>query len=99
MSPHIRHGTSAALWGRNGLICVALLLLLLASLTVAYIPMGRLTTALGIFIALAKAALVMLFFMELSRAKSLIRLAAITGFIFLSALFALTLADVLARVR
>jgi cytochrome c oxidase subunit 4 len=90
-------GAIRRLWGRNLLIWIALLALLAVSLVLAYIPMGRLTTAIGVVIAVAKSTLVVLFFMELASAKSLIRLAAISGLIFLAAMFALTLADVLAR--
>ena len=85
------------LWRRNGLIWAALLLLLLLSLLLAYVPMGFLTPAAGIVIAFAKAGLVILLFMELATSKALIRLAAVAGVVFLTALFTLTLADILTR--
>lgn len=85
------------LWTRNLLIWAALLALLLLSLLIAYIPMGRVTMASGIIIAAAKSTLVVLLFMELASAKPLIRAAAISGLLFLLAMFALTFADVLAR--
>ncbi|UPJ56916.1 cytochrome C oxidase subunit IV family protein [Bradyrhizobium sp. 192] len=85
------------LWMRNLLIWAALLALLVLSLVAAYIPMGRMTTASGIIIATAKSALVVLLFMGLASAKPLIRIAAISGLVFLIAMFALTFADVLAR--
>ena len=85
------------LWRRNGLIWAALLLLLLLSLVLAYVPMGLFTPTAGIVIAFAKAGLVILLFMELAISKALIRLAAVAGVVFLAALFTLTLADVLAR--
>ena len=85
------------LWRRNGLIWAALLLLLLLSLVLAYVPMGWFTPAAGIVIAFTKAGLVILLFMELAASKALIRLAAMAGVVFLVALFTLTLADVLAR--
>jgi cytochrome c oxidase subunit IV len=59
--------------------------------------MGKLSPAVGIVIAAAKAGLVVLLFMELANAKTLTRLAAMSGVIFLAALFSLTLADVLSR--
>jgi cytochrome c oxidase subunit 4 len=90
-------GAVRRLWARNILIWGALLALLLLSLVLAYIPMGRLTTASGIIIALAKSGLVVLLFMELASAKPLIRIAAISGLVFVIAMFALTFADVLAR--
>ncbi len=85
------------LWRRNGLIWAALLLLLLISLLLAYVPMGWFTPTAGIAIAFIKASLVILLFMELAKSKPLIRLAASAGVVFLAALFALTLADVLSR--
>lgn len=89
--------TATILWRRNGLIWAALLLLLSLSLVLAYVPMGLFTPAAGIVIAVIKAGLVILLFMELATSKPLIRLAALAGIVFLAALFVLTLADVLAR--
>ena len=89
--------TAGDLWRRNGLIWAALMGLLALTLVLAYVPMGGLTTAVGIAIALMKAALVALLFMELIRSEALVRLAAMSGFVFLTILFALTLADVLSR--
>jgi cytochrome c oxidase subunit 4 len=90
--------TSAwTLWRRNGLIWAALLLLLLLSLLLAYVPMGLFTPAAGIVIAFIKAGLIILLFMELASSKALNRLAAAAGVVFLTALFTLTLADVLSR--
>jgi cytochrome c oxidase subunit 4 len=88
---------AAILWRRNGLIWAALVLLLMLSLGLAYVPMGLFTPAAGIVIAVIKAGLVILLFMELATSKPLIRLAALAGIVFLAALFVLTLADVLAR--
>jgi cytochrome c oxidase subunit 4 len=85
------------LWRRNGIIWAALLLLLFLSLVLAYVPMGFFTPTAGIVIAFVKAGLVILLFMELATSKPLIRLAALSGVVFLAAMFALTLADVLAR--
>jgi len=85
------------LWRRNGLIWAALLLLLVLSLALAYVPMGFFTPTAGIVIALVKAGLVILLFMELARSKALIQLAAMAGVVFLAAMFALTLADALSR--
>ena len=71
--------------------------MLLLSLVLAYVPMGWFTPTAGIAIAFIKASLVILLFMELAKSKPLIRLAASAGVVFLAALFALTLADVLSR--
>jgi cytochrome c oxidase subunit 4 len=89
--------TASQLWRRNLLIWAALLALLLLSLFVAHIPMGWITTAAGIVIAALKSALVLLLFMELVTSKPVIRMVAISALVFVTALFALTLADVLAR--
>ena len=71
--------------------------MLLLSLVLAYVPMGLFTPTAGIVIAFVKAGLVILLFMELATSKPLIRLAALAGVVFLVAMFALTLADVLSR--
>jgi cytochrome c oxidase subunit 4 len=89
--------TAAMLWRRNGMIWAALMLLLMLSLVLAYVPMGLFTPAAGVVIAFVKASLVILLFMELATSKPLIRLAALAGVFFLTAMFALTLADVLSR--
>jgi cytochrome c oxidase subunit 4 len=89
--------STGKLWRRNGLIWTALLLLLLLSLVLAYVPMGLFTPTAGIVIAFIKASLVILLFMELAKSKALIRLSAMAGVVFLAALFTLTLADVLTR--
>ncbi|MGJ4912924.1 cytochrome C oxidase subunit IV family protein [Bradyrhizobium sp. HKCCYLRH2060] len=89
--------TAGTWWRRNGLIWLALMLLLFSSTAIAYVPMGRLTTTAGIVIAVIKSGLVMLFFMELTKSKPLIRLAAVAGLVFVAVLFTLTFADVLTR--
>jgi cytochrome c oxidase subunit IV len=85
------------LWRRNVLIWAALMLLLLLTLALAYVPMGKLSPTIGIAIAAAKAGFVVMLFMELANAKTLTRLAAMSGVVFLATLFSLTLADVLSR--
>lgn len=89
--------TAGRLWRKNVLVWAALLALLLLSLGVAYVPMGRLTTVAGIVIAAVKSMLVVLLFMEVASSKPLIRIVAISGLVFLVAMFALTLTDVLTR--
>ena len=89
--------TAGDLWRRNGLIWAALMSLLVLTLVLAYVPMGVFTTAVGIAIALVKAGLVALLYMELIRSDALVRLAALSGLVFVTVLFALTLADVLTR--
>ncbi len=91
------YSQAGKLWRRNGLIWAALMLLLLLTLALAYVPMGMLSPVTGVGIAAINAVLVVLLFMELNNAMPLIRLAALSGLIFLAALFLLTLADVLSR--
>jgi cytochrome c oxidase subunit IV len=86
-----------ALWRRNGLIWLALLVLLFFSLQSAYLRFDPWTTVIGLVIACVKAALVTILFMELAQAKALTRLTALAGLVFLAALFLLTLTDVLSR--
>ncbi len=87
------------LWKRNGAIWIALLVLLFASFGLAYVPMGAWNTPVGIGIAVVKAGLVVLLFMELAKAGSLMRLAAVAGFFFVFVMFSLTTIDVLMRMR
>ena len=91
------YSQAGKLWRRNGQIWFALMLLLMLTLALAYVPLGELSPAIGVGIAGIKAVLVFLLFMELTNAKPLIRLAALSGVVFLATLFLLTLADVLSR--
>ena len=90
-------GIAGRLWRRNLFIWAALLGLLFLSLGLAYVPMGKITIAGGIVIAAVKSSLVVLLFMEVVVSRPLIRIAAVTGLIFLISLFGLTLTDVLTR--
>jgi cytochrome c oxidase subunit 4 len=90
--------TARKLWRRNGLIWAAPVLLLLLTLALAYVPMGKLSPAIGIVIAAVKAAFVVILFMELANETTLTGLAAMSGGIFPATLLLLTLDDVLSRV-
>lgn len=92
-----RQDRSSALWVKNAWVWAALLVLLLLSMFLAYIPMGPITVVSGLAIAVVKSTLVLVFFMELIRSCALIRLAALAGLIFVAVMFMLTLADVLTR--
>ena len=74
-----------------------LLGLLALNVTLAYAPFAvdHLATSLGI--AVVQASIVLVFFMQLSRAGGLIRLAAIAGLLWLGVLLVLTFADILTR--
>jgi cytochrome c oxidase subunit 4 len=78
-------------------VWVGLLTLLTLTLGSAYVPMGTLNTVANLGIAVAKAALVMLFYMHLRQSSGLTRLFAVAGFVWLGLLIGLTLTDVLTR--
>ena len=87
------------LWRRNGLIWFALLVLLMTSCGAAYLPLGSWNTPVGITIAFVKAGLVAMLFMEVNRARPLIRLAGAAGLFFVFVLFGLTMIDVWMRLH
>ena len=97
MTADAKKPTAWGLWRRNLVIWVALMALLVLTLWLGYVPLGRANTPIGLAIAVAKAVLVVVLFMELAKARPFIRLAAIAGLVFVTALFALTFADVLTR--
>ncbi len=74
-------------------------LMALLGLTIGYafIPGLPLKTETGLAIALAKALLIAILFMQLKRATGIVRLAAIAGVVWASFLFMLTFADLLTR--
>jgi caa(3)-type oxidase subunit IV len=86
-----------AIWRSTIPIWLALLGLLATTLLLAYVPMGSFNTVSSVAIACVKTALVALFFMHLRRPVPLLRLAGAATLLWLFFLFALTLADVLAR--
>ena len=85
------------LWVRNLIVWGALMALLATTLVSAYMPLGRATTAVGLTIAAAKAALVVLLFMELAKSSALTKLVAVIGVLWLCIMFTLTFADELSR--
>ncbi len=82
---------------RYAYVTVGLLGLLLLTIGAAYIHFGPFNTAIAMLISVAKAALIILFFMHLRAAKPLLRVFACAGIFWLALLFALTLADYLSR--
>ena len=85
-----------AIWRKNGLVWLALLVLLGLTFGAAHIPLGGLNVVIGLAIAGIKVALVVVIFMGLGRSPSLIRLVAAAGVFWLTILFVLTLTDVVA---
>jgi cytochrome c oxidase subunit IV len=80
------------------LVYLALLVLLGASLGVAFIDISPfIDTALAFLIATVKAALVVLFFMHVRYSDALVRLFMAAGLVWLAILIGLTLVDYLSR--
>ena len=79
------------------LVWAGLVLLVLATVGSAYMPMGALNTVANYAIATVKALLVMAFFMHLRRAGALQRIFAAAGFFWLALLLGLMLTDLLVR--
>lgn len=81
--------TKATIWR-----CWAALMLLLAATTAsAFVPLGSFNLPLSLAIALSKALIVLLFFMELRGSRALVRSFAAAGFFWLLIMIALTGAD------
>jgi cytochrome c oxidase subunit 4 len=85
-----------AIWRKNGLVWLALLILLGLTFGAAHLPLGGFNVVAGLGIAAIKVALVVVIFMGLGRSAPLIRLAAGAGVFWISILFVLTLTDVMA---
>ena len=83
----------ARLW----LVWGALMTLLALTLGAAFLPLGPVKPWMAYGIAAAKAALVLVFFMDLRRESGLARLATLAAFTWLAILFLLVTADVATR--
>ena len=77
---------------------IALLGLLAATLTLAYVPMGIYNLVAGLVISTIKAALVVVLFMKLLDTSPIVRVAAATGLFWLAFLFTLAATDYMTRV-
>jgi cytochrome c oxidase subunit 4 len=96
--PQPRRGTGLGqLIRRSVAIWAAMIVLLLLSLSIAYVPLGALNTPVAIGFAMAMAGLVAGLFMELSGSRWLRGLTAFCGVVFVVVMFGLTFADVLTR--
>jgi cytochrome c oxidase subunit 4 len=69
------------------------MLLLAATTASAFVPLGSFNLPLSLAIALSKALIVLLFFMELRGSRALVRSFAAAGFFWLLIMIALTGAD------
>ena len=76
---------------------LALMLLLAATLGLAYVPLGRWSAAVAFGISGVKTVLIGVFFMKLRDAIPLVRIAACAAMLWLAFLFLLTFADLLTR--
>jgi cytochrome c oxidase subunit IV len=78
-------------------VFVALVVLLFATVAVAQVHLGFLNTPIAMLIALAKAALIVLFFMHVRNAPPLVRVFAAGGFLWLGLMFVFIFSDYLTR--
>lgn len=76
---------------------IALMVLLALTCSAAYLPLGAFNLVIALGIALAKAALVVLFFMHMRTSSGLVRLVSAAGLLWLLILFGLMLSDYLSR--
>ena len=81
--------SSATIWRCWG----ALMLLLAATTASAFLPLGSLNLIVSLAIAVTKALIVLLFFMELRGSQGLVRAFAAAGFFWLLIMIVLTGAD------
>jgi len=79
--------------GRLGAVFALLLVLLVATIVSARLDLGIWNFPIAAAIATAKMLLIAIWFMELSESRSLTRLAAAAGVVWLLILFGLALAD------
>jgi cytochrome c oxidase subunit 4 len=78
-------------------VFVALLVLLFATVGGAYLPLGPLHFPVAMTIAVAKAVLIVLFFMHLLYSGRLMMVVSAAGFVWLAIMLAFTLSDYLSR--
>ncbi|SRR5690606_16835552 len=78
-------------------IFAALMGLTVLTVAVAYVDMGILNLPVALAIAVAKAMLVILYFMHVKYSPRLVQVTAFTGFLFLGILVAITMSDYLTR--
>ena len=78
-------------------ISVALAVLLVLTVAASYVDLGPFNIVVALAIATAKAVLIVLFFMHVYYSPPLVRLAAVSGFVWLAILLVLLLADYFAR--
>jgi cytochrome c oxidase subunit IV len=90
----------AAIWNLTRvpfLALIALTVLLISTVSLAYVHMGSMNLVVSLLIALAKVSIIVAIFMELPKASGVQILAASVGVFWLSFLFLLGFADYLSR--
>lgn len=85
------HNTPA--WKTYGAIYIVLLVLLAVTVLAARFDLGRWNFAVALFIASAKATLIVWFFMHVRNGDPLVKLVVVIGIFWMVILFSLTLAD------
>lgn len=93
---HNTHAETTS-WATYLLVFVALLILLALTVAVAYVDLGLLNPIITVTIAVAKALLILLFFMHLRHSSHLTWIVAAAGFFWLGILIVLTMSDFLTR--
>jgi cytochrome c oxidase subunit IV len=78
-------------------VFIALLLLLVATVGAAHLPLGDWHFPVAMTIAVAKAVLIVLFFMHVLHSHRMTMVVAVAGFLWLGIMLALTLSDYLSR--
>ena len=86
-----------AIWRDCLWIWAALMLLVLLTLGLAHVPLGRYNLPVALSITAVQALLIAVLFMELRVAKNFIRLAAVAAFVFIAVMFALSFSDLISR--
>jgi len=79
------------------IIFAALMILTATTVWAAFQDLGELNDLVAIGIALTKACLVVLFFMQVRHASRLVKLTVVAGFVWLVILFGITLTDYFSR--
>lgn len=72
---------------------LGLLILLGSTVALSFAPLGKYSVVVSLAIACAKVFLIMYFFMQLKSAATVIRVTALTGFIWLAILLILSFSD------
>jgi cytochrome c oxidase subunit 4 len=79
------------------IVFVALMVLLVATVVGAYMPLGNFHLATAMTIAIAKAVLIVLYFMHLRYSNKLTAICAVASFVWLTILIAFVMNDYLTR--